>query len=432
MQQRPVHVTHVFNSVPWVHAWRWAFAVALACTAVFAAPRAARPWAPLPFTPLTAERIAALPAEERAAWEAYWEASERLAAGLPERPKPDASLLKPMSGPPKGGIHTKGLKLDTTQEWYASDDARTVADRIAAAQMSIGAWPKGMDYTQPAGSPAATPPESGGATFDNDATISELRFLAHVLAKADTTAPHTRTWNTAFERGLRYVFAAQYPHGGFPQYYPLIGGYHDGITFNDDVMANVLELLRDAALDEGTFGFLDPEIRRECAARLERGVACVLATQLRRADGRRTVWCQQYDPLTLQPAAARNFEPVADASRESASIVLLLMSLPERTPEIEAAVDAAVAWFRETALHDLKIRRAPGDLRGEAVPSPGAPPLWARFYEPGTATPIFGDRNRTIHYDLAEVSAERVAGYAWYTALPNQVLERHETWRKHR
>lgn len=403
--------------------------IAFASIAV-AASRPPRGWAPEPFTPLTPERIAGLPADQRAAWEAYWDVSEALARLLPERPKADASLLRPMSTPPKGGIHTQGLRLDARAPWYASEDARVIADRVAAGQMSVGAWPKGMDYTQPTGSPGAAPRGGPGATFDNDATIGELRYLALVLSAADGTAPRTAVWRDAFVRGLRYVFAAQYPHGGFPQYFPLIGGYHDGITFNDDAMTNVLELLRDAAFDSRTFAFLDPDLRTEAARRLDRGVACTLATQLRTADGRRTVWCQQYDPLTLKPAAARNFEPIADASRESAGIALLLMSLPNPSPEIAEALDGAMAWFRSTAIEGVRIRRAPADVRGEVIPSPGAPPLWARFYEPGTTTPIFGDRDRTVHYDLAEISSERVAGYAWYTDAPRRALASFRDWQK--
>lgn len=395
---------------------------------VFSAQAAKAPhgWGPNPFAPLTAERIAALPADRRPEWQAYWKASEKLAAQLPVRQAPDASSLKPMSTPPKGGIHTKGLRLDEPAAWYATEAARTIADRVVVAQMPFGAWTKGLDYTQPAGT-KPDPHTWTSGTFDNDATIFELRFLARVISSAAGGSRAT-AWRGAFERGLRYVFAAQYPNGGFPQIYPLIGGYHDGVTFNDDAMAHVLELLRDVAAQTGDYAFVPAALREEAAARLERGIACVLATQLRNSSGERTVWCQQYDPLTLQPSAARNFEPIADCSRESATLVLFLMSLPRPSPEIVATVDGAVAWFRATALHDLRVRRAPADTRGEAVPSPGAPPLWARFYEPGTTTPIFGDRDRTIHYDLSEISSERIAGYSWYTDLPNRVLAAFETW----
>ncbi len=402
-----------------------AAAAALLSASAFAA-SAPRTWDPNPFEPLTAERIAALPAAERPAWEAYWNASEQLAAQLPTRPAPDRSLLKPMSGPPIGGIHSKGLRLDEPDAWYGTDEAREIADRVVAAQLSVGAWIKGVDYTHAI---AKDTPAKVEPTFDNDATVSELFFLIRVLAAAGDDA-RAATWRAGFERGLRYIFAAQYPNGGFPQMYPLIGGYHDGVTFNDDAMAQILKLLRDVAGGRKEFAVVPAPLREEAATRFQRGIGCVLATQLRNPAGELTVWCQQYDPLMLRAAAARNFEPIADCSRESATLVLLLMGLSKPSPEVIASVEAAAAWFRATALKDLRIARAPADRRGEAVASPGAPPLWARFYEPGTTTPIFGDRDRTIHYDLAEVSAERIAGYAWYTDAPGRVLEKLDAWRK--
>src|SRR6185437_11466656 len=103
-----------------------------------------------------------------------------------------------------------------------------------------------------------------------------------------------------------------------------------------------LELLRDVALGKNEYAFASAAMREEAAARLDRGVQCVLATQLHDTDGRRTVWCQQYDPLTLHAAAARNFEPIADCSRESAEIVLFLMSLPDPSPKVVDAVESAI------------------------------------------------------------------------------------------
>lgn len=403
-----------------------------ACVVLLSAPLLAAPppraWAPNAFTPLTAERIAALPAAERPAWEAYWASSEKLIAQLPERPKPDASSFVKLDAAPKGGAHIRGLQLKAEANWYRSGEARAIADRVVAAQLPAGGWQKGNDYT------GATPPGAtahagwSSGTFDNDATIAELRFLAQMISSAGEKQANP-AWRTAFDAGLRYLFAAQYPNGGFPQIYPVIGGYHDGVTFNDDAMAQVLEVLRDAGDGREPFGFVTDPVREECRARFARGVQCILATQLHGPDGRLTVWCQQYDPLTLRAAAARNFEPIADCARESATLVSLLMSLPRPTPGVVAAVDGAVAWFKATALHDLKVARAPADLRGEAIAAPGAPPLWARFYEPGTMTPIFGDRDRTIHYDLREVSGERVRGYGWYTDAPSAVLARYAKWR---
>ncbi|MBC7644959.1 MAG: signal peptidase I, partial [Thermoleophilia bacterium] len=41
---------------------------------------------------------------------------------------------------------------------------------------------------------------------------------------------------------------AEFPPGGWPQVYPLEGGYHDAITYNDNALANVTDLLEDVAL----------------------------------------------------------------------------------------------------------------------------------------------------------------------------------------
>jgi PelA/Pel-15E family pectate lyase len=219
----------------------------------------------------------------------------------------------------------------------------------------------------------------------------------------------------SFVLGLDYIFAAQYPNGGFPQIYPLAGGYHDAITYNDDAMVHILELLRDVAERKPAYAFVPAERAAEAGERLARGIHCVLATQQRAADGRLTVWGQQHDALTLQPCAARNFEPVSQCSSESAGLVLFLMSLPRPSPAIIAAVEGAVAWFPTRALHGVAWDRQAATGSG-LVALTGATPLWARFYEFGTDRPIFGERDRTVHYVVTELSSERRLGYGWYNS----------------
>jgi PelA/Pel-15E family pectate lyase len=36
---------------------------------------------------------------------------------------------------------------------------------------------------------------------------------------------------------VRYLLAAQFPNGGWPQVWPLEGGYHDAVTFNDNAVS---------------------------------------------------------------------------------------------------------------------------------------------------------------------------------------------------
>jgi PelA/Pel-15E family pectate lyase len=392
------------------------------------AARQPRPWPPNQFLPVTQDRIAKLPAAEQPAWRAYLAASVTRAGGHVPDPAAEFSPLQPLSTPPRGGSYSRGLRLDAPAAWYRSDEARTIADHVVTWQTSAGAWFKGSDYSR-----VRTPGDTSSGdvwslgTFDNDSTTTEMRFLVRVIA-GGTEPQRSKSWRESFLRGLDYIFAAQYPNGGFPQVYPLVGGYHDAVTYNDDAMVHVIELLGDIA-GGGDYTFVPAAQRQDAARRHARGIQCVLATQLFDTNRRQTVWCQQYDALTLLPAAARNFEPIADTAKESASIVLFLMRLPKPSAEVVTAVDRAVEWFNRAALSDVAWVREPTKSLGELTSTPGAPPLWARFYDPGTLTPIFGDRDRTIHYDVTEISAERRAGYAWYGTWPGATLDAYKTWR---
>ena len=374
------------------------------------------------------ERLAALPPAKRSAWTAYLKASQKLANKMPRASVPDFSPLQPLTNPPAGGMHFKGLRLNAPAAWLASNEARMIADNVVAWQTAAGGWTKGNDYTKPRPAPATEKREVWSVgTFDNDATTTELRFLAQVNAAAPNAA-NALVWRKAFLRGLNYIFTAQYPNGGFPQIYPLAGGYHDNVTFNDGVITQVLELLRDVNAGKPEFAFVPAKMRKEAGQRMQRGVKCILAAQIKTADGQRTVWCQQHDALTLKPAAARNFEPIAACGAESAGLVRFLMSLPQPSPEIIGAVDAAVEWFRRVPVQNITWGKSTNDAN--TVVSPGTPPLWARYYELETDKPIFGDRDRTIHYDLSEISAERRHGYTWFVHSPADVLENYDEWRK--
>lgn len=391
-------------------------ALNLAAIFGFAATPPPHPWPSEPqFLPVTPDRIAALPAAEQPAWRAYWSASQALAAQLPKREAFVTPSTQKLEGTGIPGKHSRGLQLNATKEWYAGDAARTIADGVVGYQSKAGGWTKGNDYTKPITEKSGGANVWSGGTLDNDATTWEMRFLA-LAAK----------WRESFVRGLRYVMAAQYPNGGFPQIYPLAGGYHDAITFNDDAMVQALELLRDIGAGKPEFAFVPADLRAEAGPRVARGLRCILATQLKDATGRPNVWCQQHDALTLRPCAARNFEPIAACTNESASTVRFLMTISNQSAETVASIKGAIAWLEMTAQRDLAWSRASGV--GTLVDRPGAPPLWARMYEIGSDKPIFGDRDRTVHYAVAELSSERRNGYAWYGTWPARALEEFKAW----
>jgi PelA/Pel-15E family pectate lyase len=256
-------------------------------------------------------------------------------------------------------------------------------------------------------------------TLDNDATITQLQFLARVITAVgpNNAAP----FRTAFFRGIDYLLAAQYPNGGWPQVWPLEGGYHDAITFNDDAMIGAMRVLQNTASGNGDYAFVPDAVRDKAARAAAKGVECILAAQVV-TKGVKTVWGQQHDTLTLQPVAARNYEPAALCAAESAGIVRFLMDLPNPSARVRDSIAAAIAWFRKTAIHDHRyVRDAEG---GHLEPQPGGPLLWSRFYEIGTNRPIFGDRDQSIHDDLREISQERRRGYSWYGTAPQSILDR--------
>ena len=401
----------------------------LSLTPMLAAARGAdapHPWPAAPqFLPLTVDRIAALPPADQPAWRAYLERSQQVAAALPKREAFVTPSTQKLEGAGIPGKHSRGLQLNAAKDWYATEAAQTIADRVVAYQSKAGGWTKGNDYTKPVAPKAGEADVWSGGTLDNDATTWELRFLA-LAATAAADAARAAAWRESFARGLRYVMAAQYPHGGVPQIYPLAGGYHDAITFNDDAMVQALELMRDIGDGRPEFAFVPADLRAECAPRVARGVRCILATQLKDAAGRPTVWCQQHDALTLQACAARNFEPVAACTNESAALLRFLMTLPRPPAEVRAAIRGAAAWLERTQLSGVAWTRQGGV--GSLIERAGAPPLWARMYEIGTNKPVFGDRDRTVHYAVAELSSERRNGYAWYGTWPARALEEFKAW----
>ncbi len=312
--------------------------------------------------------------------------------------------------------------LQQAQEWYASPQARAIADSVLLYQSPVGAWPKNTDLARPRGaavSAAEAAADPNGNTIDNDGTTLPMEFLARmVLATGDAR------YRTAFERGVDYLLASQYPNGGWPQFFPLRDGYYSRITYNDNAMVRVLTVLRDAAAGRPPYTFVDDGRRTKASAAVARGIDIVLRTQLKQG-GTLTAWCAQYDERTLQPAWARNYEPPSLSGSESVGIVRFLMEIDRPTPEIAAAIEGAVAWLKSVAIGGLRLEEvttADGSRDRRVVADPAAPPLWARFYELGTNRPIFTGRDKVIRYALSEIEQERRSGYAYYGTWPASLL----------
>jgi PelA/Pel-15E family pectate lyase len=397
----------------------------------------------VPATPLTAERVANLPE-----WKNYFENSQRQKAADQSFFRDELNSHGLTNATLPHAVHNaKGVALDNFSPWYRGGEAHRIASNVVSFQTPAGGWSKNTDFTKNPRQPGELfgvenvsdhtalsdfdrPDDlhwNYVGTFDNDSTTTELRFLAKVIS-ANKNDPAANDYKKSFERGLDYVFNAQFPSGGWPQVWPLQGGYHDEITLNDDAMLHVVEFMRDVSLGRDEFSFVSPELRAKAEASWKRGLDCILASQIK-VDGKLTAWCQQHDAISLQPASARNYEMPSLASEESASIVLFLMQLPDPDAKSVAAVHAACAWFEKTKIIGKKFTGTGAEGK-KLVDAPGNGPIWSRCYEIGTDRPIFGDRDKSIHDDVNEISRERRKGYGWYRDTPKRALEHYKKWAK--
>jgi PelA/Pel-15E family pectate lyase len=230
-------------------------------------------------------------------------------------------------------------------------------------------------------------------------------------------------------RGIRYLLAAQFPNGGWPQVWPLEGGYHDAITFNDDAVYNATELLADVSEGKSEDAFIPEELRNKATSAVASALKCILAAQFR-VSGRETVWGQQVDMLTLRPVSARNYEPAALSSEESAHLLIYLMGLPRPSDQVKTAISDGISWLRAHAISNTAVVGGRNTPEGRhLIDQQRAGPLWARFYSLDTEKPIFGDRDKTLYDDMNEISLERRNGYAWFNTAPAAALSEYDTWR---
>lgn len=313
-----------------------------------------------------------------------------------------------------------------------------VAENMLAYQRAAGGWPKAVDEIKVDYNKVLSDAERAAikndsmhkdATIDNAATMREIRYLAKAFKKT-RNADYLR----AAEKGIRYYLRAQYANGGWPQYYPDSALYRSQITYNDDAMVNVLNVLQDVLESKNDLDVIDRAYVPAITDAVNRGVQCILKTQIV-VDGKRTAWCAQYNKKTLQPEMARKFELASLSGSESVGITRFLMRVKDPSEEIKNALKAAVEWFEKVKITGYKYGdvNAPNEPKGKdrvITPDPGSV-IWARFYEIGTNRPFFTGRDSVKKYDVREIESERRNGYAWYGTWPEKLLKtEYPAWKR--
>jgi PelA/Pel-15E family pectate lyase len=382
--------------------------------------------------PVTAPRISALPAAEQASWRAYWDRSQ--AGARADQAAVDAevvanNLTNALKAPSGGDFK---LPFEMSHSWNAGEEARQLALVVLSYQTPSGGWSKHTGYSRGARRPGmqfTSQNEPGQkphyvATFDNRATTEEMFFLAavwHATQREDCKA--------GFIKALDFILAAQYPNGGWPQVYPLEGKYHDNITFNDDAMTRILDLLQDIKNNEPYYAFLDEAQRRKVSDALTAGIACLLRVQVMQG-GQKAGWCAQYDPLTLQPAAARAMEPITLSGMESARILRFLMGITNPPPEVVASIEGGLAWLERAKITGLAKANLEGKTTYVADPA-STEVYWARFYNLTNSQPVFPGRDGVIYDSFAAMAAQNRLGYDYLSSLPGSTVNNgQKKWRK--
>ena len=296
-----------------------------------------------------------------------------------------------------------------------SMDLDTYTKNMITWQMPHGGFYKAMaaSYKNPwNGSDAlSSSTSSSGAymgTFDNNATIQEMRLLA-VRYKATTNASNKTAFKNSFQKAVGFILASQLPKGGWPQMYPKRGNYSDMATYNDNAMVRVMVLVKDILDKKAPF---DSDIASAAnltslKTSLDSSVQFALKAQIVN-NGTPTVWCAQHDPSTYKPVAARSYELASKSGSESVGIVYFLMGWPEQTPAIQKAVKGAIAWFKKTKVTNLSY--SSGVFTSTTNGS-----LWYRFYEVENDNHFFCDREgvSTKTQDITKLSDDRRYGYQW-------------------
>ena len=306
--------------------------------------------------------------------------------------------------------------LKESAEWFDSDAGRQRLDNVLSHQDKYGCWPKNLDTTD---NPYRGDPKKLRGTFDNSATVGELRLLARAYQVTDE-----EKFKQAFLRGVRGIVDAQYKNGGWPQY-PHASGYPQHITFNDGTMVGLMKFLREVS-ENDDYEFVPQPIRRQASEAFNRGVTCILECQIN-VDGRLTAWCAQHDRKTLEPCGARSYEHPSLSGGESAGIVCLLMSLEDPSDQVRESILAAVEWYERSRLDGVRYEKKDGDRK--IIRGSDAPPLWARFYDIATNRPIFSGRDGVIKYDVVEIEPERRNGYSWYVSSGTAVEKCLSDWK---
>lgn len=313
---------------------------------------------------------------------------------------------------------------------------KTRSESILIWQRSNGGWGKAVpdlnEYNREQNAAekikAAADKNLTDTTIDNGHVTTELRWLL-----ADYKTTKNPNYLAAAEKAIDYLFKAQYANGGWPQYYPDKSSYRHQITYNDDAIVKVMNVMWDISKKKNDLEQVDAKYIPMSVESFNKGIDIILKTQVT-INGKKTVWCAQHDEITLKPALARAYELPSLSGSESVGITSTLMLVENPSSEIKQAVKGAMEWFDSAKIVGYTTQKvtdasSPNGFDVVVVPLTGNI-MWARFYDLNTGLPFFCARDGVKKNTLAEVDdIERRSGYSWYGNWPSKITSSYASWK---
>lgn len=184
-----------------------------------------------------------------------------------------------------GGLVARGLLFQLflctnvlifSKACFAQQALDPVAERMLLYQRNNGGWPQpgddAIDYsrelTLEQKNMLVQNKAKLDATIDDRATTREINYLVGAYQQTQNDR-----YPKAAEAGIRYLLTAQKTNGGWAQFYPNSSGYRKQITYNDNAMIDVPEVMQSTAEATGDFGAVDKALVPLAQRAVERGVA---------------------------------------------------------------------------------------------------------------------------------------------------------------
>ena len=289
-------------------------------------------------------------------------------------------------------------------DWYGTDEAMKVADIVLSVQKTNGGWMKNDQLHKLTASELAALQKSRGehSCFDNYATTQEMRFLARVYQKTKV-----EKYRTAFQKAVSLIITAgKGLSGGWGQYWPLSTdkySYQNYITFNDDLMTNMMKILADIIGNKGLFvDMVDEDVRAQCQTAFDNALQCVIKCQVN-DNGTKAAWCAQHDPKDFLPTEGRPHELPSISGSESATLLSYLMTLEDPSEELQECITSAVEWLDKHRIEGKAIEDFTNNdgVKDRRVIDKEGSSIWGRFIQIG------GESGKAIYQKFFNKLKER-------------------------